>query len=54
MLRSFIKYVFLTEYYYYYYYCYCYSDKDGDVDPDVMGVIVLNRVVTELRNCGAR
>jgi len=46
MLRSFIKYVSLTYYYY------CCRDEDGDVDPDVMGLIVLSRVVIELRNCG--
>ena len=51
MLRSFIKYVFPTYYYYYYYY-YCCRDKDGDVDPVVVGVIILSRVVIELRNFG--
>ena len=50
--------MFLTTYYYYYYYyyyyccCCCCRDKDGDVDPDVMGVMVLSRVVIELSNCG--
>jgi hypothetical protein len=49
MLKSFIKYVFLTNYYYYYYYycCCCCRDKDGAVDPDVIGVIVLSRVVID-------
>jgi len=49
MLRSFIKYAFLTYYYYYYYCC---RDKNGDVDPNVVRVIVLSRVMIELRNCG--
>jgi hypothetical protein len=55
--------MFLTYYYYHHHHHHhyhrrrrprrcCFRDKNSDVDADVVGVIVLSRVVTELRNCG--
>jgi hypothetical protein len=53
MLRNLIKYVYTYYCYYYSYYYYYYGrDKDGDVRPDVVGMIVLSVVVSELTNCG--